>query len=546
MPEPSTVDQLRDQLRSLGYLSHGIERWFALDPWRSRTFWSELVVIASKVGAAHSLALTIPVLSVMLIRNQPMKAIDLLTLALSYIAFCFVVVFTAVVLTALFMRIRPRAPIEHPRVLLAISMGISALFCAGLTIWWLGFPSPAIVLERVVFLALLLLSFLFGVTILSAALLSFSIHATQQIPSVRHRRRMLPISIAAVAIFSAVCFLSFRSEAEAVPLRPQQIVVRPTGRHVAFLAVDGLSYEIFAARKTLAGLFVVPCSPLVGLSAAERWATAGSGTEGEIHGVRSIEGVRSRLSGAVLQYVSTTDIVLRNVIPALGLLRRAPLPPTVRRRDYIWEILASRGIPSSAFNWWVTDQQTTPLMKSDNQEHIFAAAHHPGRSPALEAEAIDQIALSRLTESAVREKRQFVTAFLPALDIVLNRIGLDAASRLTFSVGALDSLDRAVSDLHGRGYDVFILGMPGDLQSGRGLIASTIPLAAKRASALDVAPTLADLEGFPASDEMKGHSLLPESTQTRLPSFGARESASASSHLDEEYYESLKSLGYIR
>ena len=103
-----------------------------------------------------------------------------------------------------------------------------------------------------------------------------------------------------------------------------------------------------------------------------------------------------------------------------------------------------------------------------------------------------------------------------------------------------------MSDLHSRGYDVVTLGMPGDLQSGRGLIASTIPLAAQRASALDVAPTLADLEGFPASDEMKGHSLLPGSTQTRLPSFGARETANTSPHVDEEYYESLKSLGYIR
>ena len=79
----------------------------------------------------------------------------------------------------------------------------------------------------------LLLAFLFGVTLLTAALLSFSIHSTRQIPSVRHRRRMLPIAVVALAIFTAVSLLSFRSEPQTAA-RPQQIVIRPTGRRVAF------------------------------------------------------------------------------------------------------------------------------------------------------------------------------------------------------------------------------------------------------------------------------------------------------------------------
>lgn len=545
MPEPLSVEQLRDQLKKLGYLSHGIERWFALDPWRSRTFWSELLVIASKVGAAMSLALTIPILSVMLLRNRPMEGVDLVALGLSYMAFSFAAVFVIVLLAALFMRVRPRTPIEHPRVLLAISIALSALLCAGPVAWWLGFHSPALLLERLAFLSLLLLSFLFGVTILAAALLSFSIHSTQQIPSVRHRRRMLPIAVVAVAIFISVWLLSLHSEIQS-PARPQQIVIRPTGLRIAFLAVDGLSYEIFAAGKMASGLHILPCTPVAAPSAAERWATAGSGTEGRLHAVRAIEGVRSRLTGSVLQSVSTTDVLLRNVVPAFGFFRRAPIPPTVRRRDYVWEILASRGVSSFAVNWWVTDQKKSASLNSENQEHVFASAHQAGRPPAEEAAAIDRIALSRVAEAATKERRQFVTAFLPALDIILNRIGLDASARLTFSVGQLEAIDQAVSDLHGQGYEVILLGMPGDNQSGRGVIGSTIPLTSRPASALDVAPTLADLQGFPASSEMKGSSLLPESTQTRLPSFGAREQSSGSQHVDEEYYQSLKSLGYVQ
>src|SRR6185436_11577699 len=46
----SEVDELRSQLRQRGYLSHGIERWFALDPWSSRACWLELVLVALKAG----------------------------------------------------------------------------------------------------------------------------------------------------------------------------------------------------------------------------------------------------------------------------------------------------------------------------------------------------------------------------------------------------------------------------------------------------------------------------------------------------------------
>src|SRR5256885_1852509 len=45
-----SVDDLRSQLRERGYLSHGIERWFALDPWSSRAFWLELATVAAKAS----------------------------------------------------------------------------------------------------------------------------------------------------------------------------------------------------------------------------------------------------------------------------------------------------------------------------------------------------------------------------------------------------------------------------------------------------------------------------------------------------------------
>jgi len=547
-PEPASVDALRDQLRSLGYLSHGIERWFALDPWRSRTFWAELLVIAAKVGAALSVVLSIPLVSVMLIRNQPLAGSDVVILTLGYVLFCFVSIFIVVILTALFLRIRPEAPIQHPRVLLAISIAISSLFCFAAMLWWFGFTVPASLPEMGAFVALLLLAFLFGVTILSAALLSFSIHSTHQIPVVRHRRRLLPLTLAAVAIFSAVCLLSFRGGSGGDAPRPQQIIIRPQSRPLVLIAVDGLSWEIFTAQKLAetAGLQAAACTSPHAPSAAERWATVGTGTPGTLHGVRAIEGVRSRLSGSVLQSVSSFDVVLRTIAPSVGILQRAPLPPTARRRDYIWEIFASHGLPSVAMNWWVTASDELPLLRSRSQEQVFAAARKAASTPSSLAVAIDREALQGLAADSGRSASRFHTAFLPALDIVVNRIGLDASSRLAISVQALDSLRTAIVELHRGGYEVMVIGLPGDEQSGSGVIGSTIPLDLHDASALDIAPTVCDLEGFPASEEMSGRSLVPGSTQSRLPSFGARETIDGTAHVDDEYYQSLKSLGYIR
>ena len=67
MPDPS-VDLLRQQLRDRGYLSHGIERWFALDPWSSRTFWLELAIVALKAALVVALFGILPPTAVMLFR----------------------------------------------------------------------------------------------------------------------------------------------------------------------------------------------------------------------------------------------------------------------------------------------------------------------------------------------------------------------------------------------------------------------------------------------------------------------------------------------
>jgi arylsulfatase A-like enzyme len=87
--------------------------------------------------------------------------------------------------------------------------------------------------------------------------------------------------------------------------------------------------------------------------------------------------------------------------------------------------------------------------------------------------------------------------------------------------------------------------MPGDGQSGSAVIASTLPLQ-RASSEFDVAPTLLDLLGFPLSNEMPGRSLASTSGEPRIASYGNRTASGAAPQMNDEYYENLKSLGYIR
>ena len=295
------------------------------------------------------------------------------------------------------------------------------------------------------------------------------------------------------------------------------------------------SYEILEPRLDLVVLAV---PPLPGDSTTERWASLGTGVRTDAHGVRAIEGVRFRGSRHILQRVSRAEVVLMNAAPMLKIARREPLPPTVRRREYVWEIAARRGVPSLAVNWWTTADERAGGLVSVGQESIFNAA----RGDALR---VDALATARFLQEVDRTKPRFATVYLPALDVILNRAGLDQTTQLAQSLRALDGVSSLIRALRARGYDVILAGLPGDHQFGRGVVASNLRLNPP-GHAWHVAPTILDLLGFPLSAEMPGRSMSGPSTEPRIPSYGRRNATQPAHGMNEEYYENLKSLGYIR
>lgn len=532
-----SVDDLRNQLRERGYLSHGIERWFALDPWSSRAFWLELATVAAKASLLIALFAVLPAVTVMLFRNHPLSATETLLITVLYGAAAFLVLFVLLIVIALVLRLRPSLAIDTPRALLGISFATSALPTAAIAFWWYRFDAGPSWPELLLGLGLMVAFFLFASLAVSAALLSFSIYELRRVPAFHQRSRTVPMTMAATFLIAALFLPAYASQEKHADEPPIQVVTTPTTARVALIAVDGLTADILRTRPDLAFASTYAVAPLRGGSTTERWASLGTGVKTYLHGVRALEGVRLRGGRHVLQSVSHADVVLLDLAEALGLARREPLPRTVRRRHFVWELFAERGLPSVAVNWWTSEDAHDGALDAIGQTSIFAAA-------AGVPQRVDENASRRFLAAIDKDHPRFATVYLPALDIILNRLPLDASAKLTASVPALDGLKATVDAVRARGYDVILAGMPGDNQSGQPVVAATFPLG-PTTTPFDIAPTLCSLMGFPPSSEMSGRTLAG-TEPPRIPTYGPRATKSASTKVNEEYYENLRSLGYIR
>ena len=540
-----SVDDLRQQLRERGYLSHGIERWFALDPWSSRMFWVELIIVAAKGALLIGAFAMLPLVAIMLFHNHPLTGWETLLMAVAYGGTAFAAGFLLLIVLALILKLRPALALDTPRALLGISFAVSALLTASIAIWWSQFGSAPSLPELLAGLILTVTFFLIATVVISAALLSFSIYELKRVPAIHQRSRGAPMSIAA-AILTALLFLpAYAAQERRAPESPIQVVTSPTAHRIAFIAVDGLTYELARSVEDsgppLSGqprAAVLQIPAMSEKSTTERWASIGIGVPSRLHGVRAVEGVRFRGGRHLVQSLSNADLVLHDIAPPIGLAHREPLPPTVRRRDFVWEIFAARGVPSLSVNWWTTDDLRSGALESIGQASIFAAA---ANNPV----ELDSGASKRALAAIDRNHPKFATVYLPALDVILNRMTLDRSTQLAQSVRALDGVAETVNAMRQRGYELILLGLPGDRQSGRGVLVSTIPLARPPASAYDVAPTLCALMGFPASSEMPGTSLVPTELP-RIAGYGPRTMSRENVKVNDEYYQNLKSLGYIK
>jgi hypothetical protein len=605
----SSVDDVRDELRRLGYLEHGLDR-FVLAGAGSTSAARASARAATRIGLLGGLlfGLTFTLAAAVLdprLRGEPR---DLLVLSLYLVAALAVFTGLATFLGGLaagwWARRRGRKPGATVSRNVGLVLGVAGLGYVAL--WWRAHAWGAPLVVQIVAIAVgLALSVALGrfgalsaVAVLTAG--GMGDHLPQASLS---RRRMLPLlGAAALLLGGAVSAAAYLSSASGASM--PDFAVIPSGMRVRVLGVDGLDRrmaEQMIGRGEMPRLQVLLAQGAHAALRAEPeqvpaivWTTIATGRGPEAHGIRST-GAR-RLPGMRMPVAITDDDPFARALGAatdlLRLGRAQPATSVLRGAKTFWNVASEKGLRVGVVNWWatwpadavngyvVTERALFKLEKGGafDRETWPAQAFEPLRplaaSTADKPRGIDAFALEAARLLGAPSPPDLEAVYLPGLDIVtMQSLGEGAVADLASLDARLDGVRayyRFMDGVIGRfaedtpeGDVVVLVGDPGRLarRSGpaEGILVLRGPAAAPgdfgAASERDLAPTVLHLAGLPASRELEGRVLeqaLAAPFRAAHPvrwvdSYGRRPTAGpAESAFDREMLEELRSLGYVQ
>jgi hypothetical protein len=604
----ASIAQVRGELRRLGYLDSGLDR-FVLGGAASSPLWAAASV-ALRVGVAGGVVfgIALTLLAASLEPRQFARAGDVLVLAAYLFVFVGLAAAAASLLGALLAawagRRLGRRPGPHLSRNVGLTLAIAGL--AYLSLWWRSHAAEASPAALVVFvfvgLALTGILARFGslaaIAVLSAG--GLSDHLPEASLS---RRHMLPLLAGAAALFAGgVAAATYLSPGE--PPAPEFAVV-PTGLRVRVLGIDGLERrmaEQMLARGEMPRLAGLVAAGAHAALAAEPervpaivWTTIAAGRGPESHGVRSADTRRLVGMSAPVPFAHSDNVFTRSLARATDLIRitrTTPATSVLRAVKTFWNVASEKGLRVGVVNWWaswpaeplngygVTARAFFKLEKGlppDRDVHPpellerlrpLVAATGEERPRALD---LFHVSAARLLSGDAPPDLEAV--YLSGLDIATEqRLGRPAPD-----IAALDAEIEDVRDYHRfvdrligefaaglQPQDVLVLvGDPGRLprrsaEPGQGLLLlSGGPIRQVElgpVSERDVAPTVLHLLGLPVSREIEGHvltaALEPAFRQAHpvrsVASYGNRPAQPRTrSDFDDAVLEELHSLGYI-
>ncbi len=606
----SSVDDVRAELRRLGYLDSGLER-FVLGGATPATPLRACLATAARVGLAGGLlsASALLLAAVSLDRRLLSEPRDLLVLAF-YLGLLLALAVGALAflggLLAVWLERRMgRAP--HPGLARQVGLGVGLLAIVYVAFWWRSHAQDAPLLAQAAALALGLgMSLALGrfaslgaVAVLSAA------GRPEDLPQAREaRRHFLPLlALAGLVVAATVTAASWLAERG---LTAPDFAVVPTGLRVRVVGIDGL--EARMAERLMGEGELPRLRSLLARGARARlqaepervpaivWTTVATGRGPEAHGIQStgarrLAGMRTPVAGAgegrLLETLGTATDLLR-------LTRAAPPSAVLRSAKTFWNVASEKGLRVGVVNWWATwpadavngyvvsDRTPFKLEKGGPAEREV----HPAEAfeqlrallPADEADRarrLDRFALRAALALRGARPPDLEAVYLPGLDIVTMQ-QLDAAAAA--DLATLDARLQAV-----RAHYAFVDGLLGELLDSLapgellvlvadpGRLARQAPGRAEgllvlageavearelgRVGERDLAPTLLHLVGLPKSRELGGRVLdaaLSASFRSAHPvreveSYGRRKHAGPrESGFDRQMLEELRSRGYIQ
>ncbi len=387
MPDPAEklrVDELRQQLRALGYLDAGINR-FVLGPATDRRPpWNIAVLAAVRVSAVAALLLG-PAAAVGMNGRFPGLVTggrDAAVLA-AYLGLLFGV---AVFLLTLAMTLAVAAvargsAVSRARRLSRTAGAIVAIAClVYLTLWWrsanAGFGWSAPAWTAFALTVAVVISLLLGHVSASAAFaVAIARHGQDKPPDApfvpsRSSRSDWPRTIAAAALAfgGAAVLLVITAPGEGAATEKTPLAIISSGLRVRVIAIDGvdpavldeavasgripvLARALTQARATLE--LVDPARPR---DPARTWTTVATGEPPDVHGVHGLEtrrvvGLQGALAADGRSQIGTT---IRAATDLVRLTRPSLASGNERRVKTFWEVASDAGLRTVVVNWWAT------------------------------------------------------------------------------------------------------------------------------------------------------------------------------------------------
>jgi hypothetical protein len=517
------VDELRQRLRSLGYLDAGVDR-FVLGPAQGARRPAAIAALASvRIGVLAAVLLG-PAAAIGIGARLPgliTGTRDAVVVAV-YLAMLFGVAATVCSLVAslIVARLPSTAIARRPRfVSRAAGVAVGGACLVYLTLWWR--------IANTDLVALSLLSTLFVVAIAASislllghatAITAFAVlvarHGGLQPPVAPKRGSAWRLTAAAggLAFAGAAALLLIGAPSQAnQPAAPSLSVVSP-GIRVKVLAIDGFDPAVMEALApagripNLARLFSGGAIRLAAGAVrdpAREWTTIATGQPPAVHGVQGLEtrrvaGLQGTVASAGERGIAA---VLRGTTDLLRLTRPSTASGTELRSKTIWEVAADAGLRAAVVNWWATWPATTagatpPVVLSDRSTirlerggaldgeiappDVYERLR--GEWPTIKADAAASVA-ARLPASADAETSAVLrrAAEVDAVQMALaSRLGSPAPDLLALYLPGLDIAQHALlgsgnaiapsalsARLEGlRAYYVYLDGLLGDYLDG--------------------------------------------------------------------------------
>ena len=373
------VDDLRRQLRSLGYLDAGVDR-FVLGPARQTRRPAAIALLTSlRIGLLAAVLLG-PAAAVGMGARIPGLVTgprDAFVVALYLgVVFGFAAAIVALAATLLLASAGGTFVARRAR---RVALGGGAVVSVGcllyLTLWW-RMANPAPVWASPVWTAVALgvavvISLLLGhaVTVMALAVIMARDQTAADLTPLRasaqpYWKTSLVAGVLAFGGAAALLLFTTRAEAErAAP--PPPLTVVSSGARVRVVAIDGFDHSIFAllsAAGRTPALTAALSHARADLTAgdttdpARTWTTIATGQPPEVHGVQALETRRvAGIEGTVQPTApSTAGRVLQAATDLIRLTRPSLASGEERRVKTIWEVAADSGLRTVVVNWWAT------------------------------------------------------------------------------------------------------------------------------------------------------------------------------------------------